>query len=173
MKSKIQLKLISLYFLLVLIIIPFVKANPVITYNLDFFVYSLIFLPLVLFLTVFTEYIVIIIFIRKKLMNYIQLFKMVFVVNFISFPNTQIYTMLLIKFIQNIYFFYFLAELIPISLEIFLFLSIYHKFFKKGYLNAPLSFNTRIFSILSANLVSFLMGLLLNSTDILNVFKLN
>ena len=100
-----------------------------------------------------------------------DLLKNVFFVNLFTFPITQLFVLFLMLLFPNLNYFYLTAEIIPISLEILLFLKIYQRYNFLGFLGRDLSLSKRIISILSANLISFGFGIVLSFMQIPYVFK--
>lgn len=146
---------------------PFVKANPILMGpTRDGLRYILLYLPLLLISTIFIEFGTILLFTKKSILNKLDLLKNVFFVNLFTFPITQLFVLFLMLSFPNLNYFYLTAEILPISLEIFLFLRIYQRFNILGFLEKSLSLNRRVFSIFSANLISFGFGIMLSFMQI-------
>ncbi|NHJ19767.1 MAG: hypothetical protein EAX91_02400 [Candidatus Lokiarchaeota archaeon] len=203
MKSNFYVNLSIISFTFFFLISPFVKANPIVMGPSGHELLYILFLPLCLLpITIFIEYGIILLFVKKFLLNIpiykkvpirqinhkdvsfkemlcleaelsskLDLLKNVFFVNLFTFPITQLFVLFLMINFRDLNYFYLIAELIPISLEIFLFLRIFQRYNVLGFLERNLSLNRRVFSILSANLVSFGLGLMLSFMQVDSIFK--
>jgi hypothetical protein len=109
------------------------------------------------FITFNAEFLVAYIFLKKRILNDSKVYKLIFVVNFFSFPLTQI-TALFLTLITSFYFLiiYFLIEIIPISLECFL-INYLFKNFNERYLEYP-GLKKTTSMVITANLITFLIG---------------
>lgn len=201
MKSNFYVKLSIISFTLFFLISPFVKANPIVMGpSLGGLEYIFIFLPFLLIITIFMEFGTILLFLKSSILTSyfykkvpvtviqknlsfrqmqtektvyfkFDLLKNVFFVNLFTFPITQLFVLFLMLLFPNLNYFYLTAEIIPISLEILLFLKIYQRYNFLGFLGRDLSLSKRIISILSANLISFGFGIVLSFMQIPYVFK--
>jgi hypothetical protein len=162
MKVRLFIKFLAIFLLVFLIKSNFVKGNGMLGPTLGGLWYTLIILPILLISTIFIEFGIIYLFIKNYMINTIKLLKIVFTVNFFTFPITQLFALFLLFMFPNINYFYLIAEILPISLEIGLFLKIYHKFIALEYLQGNISLNRKFFSVFTANLVNCLFGVVLS-----------
>ena len=140
--------------------IPNVKANPIVLpfYDTALVIYYFFFvLPLAFLITFNAEFLVVYLFLRKKIFNDSKIYKSVFVVNFFTFPLTQMFATFL-TFFTSFYFLiiYLLIEIIPISLECIL-INYLFKNFSDRYLKYP-GLKKATLIIVIANLITFLIG---------------
>ncbi|MFW9945886.1 MAG: hypothetical protein ACFFDX_03550 [Candidatus Odinarchaeota archaeon] len=140
-----------------------VKANPIpyVTVPIydpaSVFFYFFYELPLMFFITFNAEFLVVYIFLRKKILNDSKVYKSIFIINFFTFPLTQIFALFL-TLLSSVYFLivYFLIEIIPISLECFL-INYLFKNFNERYVEYP-GLKKTISIVITANLMTFLIG---------------
>ena len=152
-----------------------VKANPLVLepfYNTNGLLFYFFFeLPLMFFFTFNAEFLVVYLFLKGKIFDDKKIYKSVFVVNFFTFPITQIMVSFL-TFMSSIYFLisYFLIEVIPISVECFL-INYLFKDYDARYLEyRGLKKTTSM--VITANLISFLIGFALYFPNIISIFSL-
>ncbi len=161
---KFRNALITWLLLIIFILtIPNVNANPVPVERISLFdtkdvlFYFFIELPLMFLITFNAEFLVVYIFLNKKILNDSKIYKLVFTVNLFTFPITQIFASIL-GFVASFYFLiiYVSIEIIPITLECFLINSLFKNSNNK-YLKYPgLKKTTSI--VITANLITFLIG---------------
>ncbi len=127
--------------------------------NLFDLFYLLVHLPITFIYTIIIEFVVIYLFLRNHGIEQFQLTKPVIVVNFLSFPITQI----IIYFFMEQYFpihgFVLLVELFPITLECFLYLKIFNYYNQLKYFEFPVSVKKTFQTLITANLITFTIGL--------------
>jgi hypothetical protein len=162
-RSKIILSYIILNIIIFLTIVPLVKCNPVpIPFGVtnESLFYIVVYLPILLNFTILMEFGIILLFVKKVLVDKINLFKAVLAVNLFTFPITQFFALFLIFLQPSLNYIYLFTEIIPITLEILIFLKIFDKFLHLGYLKSELALNKKILSIFFANLITFLSGII-------------
>ncbi len=161
---KFRYALITWIFLIFFIFnITNVKANPISVERIPLFdttsvlYYFMIELPLMFLITFNAEFLVVYIFLKKKILNDSKIYKLVFAVNLFTFPITQIFASFL-TFFTSFYFLiiYFSIEIIPISLECFL-INYLFKDFDDRYLKYP-GLKKTTSMVITANLITFLIG---------------
>jgi len=163
MKSKYFIFNIIIFLMLLLSLIPLVSANPIFTGpDLSDFYYLLVVLPNLLISTIIIEFVVIYIFLRNHIFEYLKLTKPVIVVNCLSFPITQIIVISFMDQYSTINGFIFLIELFPITLECFLYLKIFKYYNQLHYFEFPVSVKKTFITSITANSVTFTIGLLIS-----------
>lgn len=163
MKSK-QFIINNLFFLMLLLsLIPLFIATPTwIKLDLDVFFYLFIILPIILISTIIIEFVVIDIFLRDHGIEYLKLIKPVIVVNCLSFPITQIIVISFMNPYSIINGSIFLVVLFPITLECFLYLKIFKYYNKLYYFEFPISVKKTFLTSITANSITFTIGLLIS-----------
>ena len=142
--------------------IPNVKANPIPVERVPLFdttsvlYYFMIELPLMFLITFNAEFLVVYIFLKKKILNDSKIYKLVFAVNLFTFPITQIFASFLTFFTSFYLIIYFSIEIIPISLECFL-INYLFRDFDDRYLKYP-GLKKTASIVITANLITFLIG---------------
>ncbi len=154
--------------------IPNIKANPVVIeplFSTNIFYYFFFELPLMFLFTFNAEFLVIYLFLKGRIFDDAKIYKSVFVVNFVTFPITQIIVTSL-TFMTSIYFLisYFLIEVIPISIECFL-INYLFKDYDARYLEYRGLKKTALM-VITANLITFLIGFVLYFPNIISIFHL-
>jgi len=85
----------------------------------------------------------------------------VIAVNFLSFPITQIIVIFFMEQYSPVNGFILLVELFPITLECFLYLKIFKYYNQLKYFEIPVSVKKTFLTLITANLISFAIGLLI------------
>jgi len=153
--------------------IPNVKANPIVLeplYDTTSILYYFFFeLPLMFLFTFNAEFLVVYLFLRGNIFDDSKIYKSVFVVNFFTFPITQIIVTSL-TFMTPIYFLisYFLIEVLPISLECFL-INYLFKDYDARFLEYP-GLKKTTSMVITANLITFLIGFGIYFPNIILIF---
>jgi len=123
-------------------------------------------LPIILIITIILEFsmffVSLHILIKTGTLNRAELFKSVAIVNLFTFPITQFLAILIAILLAPYYIlFYFLIELVPIFIEFALFLYIFNKLSGGIEIRNLISSKKIFVYTLTANLITFLVGLLL------------
>ncbi|MFW9818786.1 MAG: hypothetical protein ACFFE5_04185 [Candidatus Thorarchaeota archaeon] len=154
--------LISLLIIILISILPQVKANPVVITIWDPYTFlELVFLFIITFIV---EGIILMLFLKpvslKKTTR--KFYKSVFAVNLVTYPLTQIFAFLFntpyVPDYSNFLFTSIAIEVFPISLECLLNVKIYNKFNELSYFENRVNNRIIIKSTLTANLVTFAIG---------------
>lgn len=170
MKSKYFIFNTLILLMLLLSLIPVVCANPiVIGPDLPDLFYLLVILPNIFFFTIIIEFVVIYLFLRNHGIEHFKLTKPVIAVNLLSFPITQIIVLLFMKQFSSINGFIYLVELFPITLECFLYLKIFNYYNKLEYFELPVSMKKTVITSITANSITFTIGLLVSLTQLFNL----
>ncbi|MFX0020205.1 MAG: hypothetical protein ACFFAK_16420 [Promethearchaeota archaeon] len=163
MKSR-NVSIIWIFLIFFIFNILNVKANPIPVERIPLFdtvsglYYFFIEMPLMFFITFNAEFLVVYIFLKKKkILNESKIYKLIFIVNFFTFPITQIIASILLL-VTSFYFLiiYFLIEIIPISLECFLINYLFMNF-NERYVEYP-GLKKTTSMVITANLITFLIG---------------
>ena len=156
--------------MLLLLFIPIVSANPIaIGPDLPDLFYLFVILPNIFYFTIIIEFVVIYAFLRNHGIEHFKLFKPVIAVNFLSFPITQIIVILFIKQFSSVNGFIYLVELFPITLECFLYLKIFKYYNQLEYFDLPVSVKKTVITSITANSITFTIGLLVSLTQLFNL----
>ena len=157
--------------MLLLSFIPLVSANPVyIGPDLNDLIYLLVILPITFISTIIIEFVVIYVFLRNNGIEQFQLTKPVIAVNFLSFPITQVIVIFFMNQYTPINGFILLVELFPITLECFLYLKIFKYYNQLKYFEFPVSVKKTFLTSITANLITFTIGLLIYPPQIFLLF---
>jgi len=151
MRSKYCIFNILILSMLLLSLIPVV--------NLYDLFYLLVYLPIIFIFTIIIEFVVIYLSLRNYGIEQSQLTKPVIVVNFLSFPITQIIIYFVMEQDFPIHGFVLLLELFPIALECFLYLKIFKYYNQLKYFEFPVSVKKTFKTLITANLITFIIGL--------------
>lgn len=163
MKSKYFIFNIIIFLMLLLSLIPLVSANLIfIGPDLHDLYYLLVILPNLLISTIIIEFVVIYIFLRNHGIEYLKLAKPVIAVNLLSFPITQIIVISFMNPYSIINGSIFLVVLFPITLECFLYLKIFKYYNKLYYFLFPISVKKTFLTSITANSITFTIGLLIS-----------
>ena len=156
--------------MLLLSLIPLVGADPIpIGPDTHDLLYLLVILPNLLIITIIIEFVVIYVFLRNHGIEYLKLTKPVIVVNCLSFPITQIIVISFMNQYSTINGFIFLVELFPFTLECFLYLKIFKYYNQLEYFELPVSAKKTVITSITANSITFSIGLLVSLTQLFNL----
>jgi hypothetical protein len=165
--KNLKLKII-LFLGLLICIIPQVSANPIPNYR-DFNpIFMAFYIPLLFITTFFIEIAIIKLFLgaNKPLLKSRNFYKTVFAVNIFTFPLTQVFAYVMYQYflvgidLNLLIFITIFIEIMPITLECALYLKIYNKLNDLEYFAHRVTNNTVLKSTITANIVSFLFGIL-------------
>jgi hypothetical protein len=162
-----KLKIVLFLGLLVLLI-PQVRANPIPNYRDYSPIFMAFYMPSLFIATFFIELAIIKLFLgaNKPILKSRNLYKTIFAVNIFTFPLTQVvayimYQYFLVGIDLNLLILATLfIEILPITLECALYLKIYNKLNDLDYFIHRVSNNMVLKSTITANIVSFLFGIL-------------
>ena len=174
MKSKYFIFNIIIFLMLLLSLIPLVSANPIFIGpdSHDLYYLSVI-LPNLLIITIIIEFVVIYVFLRNNGIEFLKLTKPVIAVNCLSFPITQIIVISFMNLYSTINGLIFLVELVPLILEYLLYLKIFKYYNKLYYFEFPISVKKTFLTSITANSITFTIGLLISLSqwyDLTHVF---
>jgi len=152
---------------LFILFIPSVRANPVLppVYEPVFMAFYVIFLFIITF-SIETAVIKLYLVKNKPILDSRRFYKAIFAVNIFTFPLTQMFAIILYQYflndydIGNVIFISVLIEVFPITLECVLFLKIFQTWNDITYFEQRVRSNTILKSTITANLVSFGVGML-------------
>jgi hypothetical protein len=164
MKSKqfiVNILFLLMFFLLLLLLI--LSINYSLPYEIDSndLFYLLKILPIILISTIIIEFVVMYVFLRNHGIEHLQLIKPVIAVNFLSFPITQIIVIFFMDHYSTVNGFILLVELFPITLEYFLYLKIFKYYSQLKYFEFPVSVKKTFLTSITANSITFTVGLLI------------
>lgn len=167
MKFKNLLYILLIPSMLSLIIVPSVHANPIMVGpSLKGLFYICVILPIIFTITIFIELGIIYFFLRKNITRNLKLTKAVLSVNLLTFPITQMIAVSFMMLFSDFNNFYFITELIPITLEFLIYLKIFKIFYHFKYFRSPVSPKTTFLSIITANLMTFALGIAISLSQI-------
>ena len=167
MKFKKLLYILLIPSMLSLIIVPGVHSNPIVVGpSLKGFFYICVILPIIFTITIFIEFGIIYFFLRKNITRNSKLTKAVLSVNLLTFPITQMIAFSFMMLFSDLNNFYFITELIPITLEFLIYLKIFKNFYYFKYFRSPVSTKTTFLSIITANLMTFAFGITISLSQI-------
>ncbi len=165
--SKLSLNVGS-FLVLIIFLIPQVRANPVVIYPLYHPLPMALYLIFLFIATFSIELLVIKVFLgaNKPLLDTKYFYKIVFAVNIFTFSLTQIVAFVVYQYFfigiefYSALFISILIEVFPISLEGLLFLKIFSALNETGYFQHRIKNNTILKFTITANLISFAFGIL-------------
>jgi len=160
-KTKVKEAIICflLLFISTVLIVPISLANPVYVMPSPELPYAIL-LIVIFFINIVIEYIVIFLFLSHNILNPLKLFKSVFVVNLFTFPVTQLMALSISLFFPFVFGLHFVAELFPLISETILYLKINQILDRNGELDYPITRKKTITYTITANLITFLIGLI-------------
>lgn len=162
--QKLKVKRVIICFLLLfistLLLIPNSLANPVYITPVPDLTYAII-LFVIFFVNIIIEYIVIFLFLEQEILNPLKLFKSVFVVNFFTFPVTQLIALTILFNFPFTFEAHLTAEFFPLIFETLLYFKINKILNRNGDLSYPIPRKKTIVYTITANLITFSIGLLL------------
>jgi len=144
-------------------IIPKSLANPV---GIGPDIPDIQYLFLIFFLNLIIEYVIIFLFLTKHIHFPSKLFQSVFLVNLFTFPVTQIIALNILVFFPSAFGLHFIAELFPLIVEPFLYISINKIADRNNELKKPIPARKTVFYTITANLITFSIGLMILITII-------
>ncbi len=164
-KVKRALICLLLSFISILSIIPKSLANPVVIGPGPI---DLAYLFVIFFINLIIEYVIIFLFLTKHIHFPLKLFQSVFLVNLFTFPVTQIIALNIMVYFPFAFGLHFTAELFPLIVETFLYLTINKIADRNSELKKPIPTKKTVFYTITANLITFSIGLmvLITFTDI-------
>lgn len=162
MKFKNLRRSIAFFLVLLVLIIPQVKANPI-ALPIQFSPFMGIYLIFLFIATISIEVFIILIFLRENrvVRTSRTFYKTVFAINLFSFPMTQLLAYIILDNLMtgNYIFLSILIEIFPITLECVLYLKFFKDSNKILYFDHPVRNKAIIQSTITANLASFAFGL--------------
>ena len=157
-KFKKAIFYLLLSFVSIISIIPRSLANPIaIGPDPLYFLY----LFFIFFMTLIIEYVIILLFLTKYIISPSNLFKSVFLVNLFTFPVTQLIALNILIFLPSAFGLHFTAEVFPLIAETTLYLNINKIADRKNELINPIPRKKTIVYTITANLITFSLGLLI------------
>lgn len=124
-------------------------------------VFGVLILILLGVINAFIEFGVIYLILRKRVMNKTKLLKPIFLINFITFPLTQLWAFFLLNSSNDRSIMVYSAELVPLFLEYPLLKWQFNRLYANGFLTERLNNKSILTITIFANLTSFLFGILM------------
>lgn len=107
------------------------------------------------------ELLCIYLFIKSSVVRPVSLAESVYTVNLITFPLTQILAAVLVYYFYDVRNVHYYSEVIPFGAEYFLLKWQFSKLVRNGALSKPVPKPTILISMVTANLVTFFLGIVI------------